>query len=138
MTRRRKIAFWDCDDGAETLYHTDRDEAIQAYLESLTLGDWNDIGPRLTVYGYARMDAADCIRSREPLRALLEDICQDYGGPDCECDRPGEKMLNAEKRFLAVVAREYVPWGCEVAKTETVDIAAWIEKNAPELLEDKS
>lgn len=54
---------------------------------------------------------------------LLVSLDDDYGG-----DEPSEKtsaMLEAEKAFLEVMKKEYMPWRCDIVTRKTIDIAEW-------------
>lgn len=132
---KREIVYWDCDETADTLEHETIDDAIEARLEGL--GPDKEPGT-IKVYGWARkVITPDDFPS--PLELIMDRIAEDDGGllgeagPD---DKITDAMLDAEKVFLNMVAREFVPWACEIVETRTVNVAEWIKANRPEWTEE--
>ena len=130
----RQVVFWDCDDGAEILYHDTKDEVLEAYLDSVDRDKWERV---ITVYGYARMivpepddsDAASV--AEETLDCRWEDFIGEDGSDVTD------RMKEAALTFLKVLHEEFVPWACEVVTSEEVDVAAWIKEHRPDWLEQQ-
>jgi len=127
----REIVSWDCE-GTDTLYHTDCGDAIEAYLSDTPNEWWPET---LEVRGYARMTVT--IKEGSALDFVLEQLDEIYGGPDGPVEDATEKMHEAEKEFLDVVAAEYTPWVCEPVEKVTVNVLEWVKKNRPEWLEEE-
>ncbi len=135
------VAYWDCDESAEILEHSDLGEAIGAYLDQL--GDrgitpeaflkvLEDLG-ELEVFGYRRMEVT--CSGGHCLEDLLEHLDENYGDPNGDVAEATTKMNAAEETFLAAVIAEYKPWACEQFTSEKVDPVAWVRENCPEWLE---
>lgn len=134
-----EIVFWDCCD-SEELYHSDKDEAIEAFLDGFMLPvmkpeDWAAVPKTIEVSGYVRAKV-DRNLDGIPLEHILELLDEDYGNPDAET-KPTKRMKEAEKEFLKVVLEEYFVWNCEKVCKEEVNTMEWILENNPEWLEIK-
>ena len=128
--RDDEIAFWDCNEDAETLYHESIDEAVDAYLDDLKKLDLDE---EITVYGSVPMEIPDS--QFEVLDDLLERLSEDFGNPDGDTVTPG--MLAAEKAFIEAMKKEYKSWPCEQVKKVTVNCGEWVRVHRPEWLEEK-
>ena len=138
---KQEIVYWDCDDGAEILEHTDQDEAIGAHLDQLGepgitpaafLKVLEDMG-ELEVFGYHRMEVT--FSGGHCLEDLLEHLDENLGDPNGDGATASPSMKAAEETFLAAVIAEYKPWACEQSTSEKVDPVAWVKENNPEWLE---
>lgn len=135
---KRKVEYWDCDECAEILNHTDPDDAIEYLLDGL-------LGPEMTgkqvrealpekleVKGYARMKIA----VQDPLEFMIENLYEEYGNPEGDpSDGITDDMRKAADALMKVVEEQYKPWACEPVETEEIDVIAWVEKNRPDWLE---
>ncbi len=120
----RDVIFWSCEDGCESLRHTDPDEAVQDYLEGIN----PEYTPRaLTLYGYARMPVS--LDAEDVLGRVLEMLDDEYGGPDGDSTGPTPTMSGAAQRFVDVVRGEYKPWGCEIIEEREIIVAEWAKAN---------
>ena len=129
----RPVAYWDCCDDAEILYHDEKFEAIEAYLDG---GDrWDGT---ITVHGFARMVVPEPIDgdANELINSHFEGSWEEYLSP---VDSPitTERMLAAARIFLRVMHEDFEPWVCEIVTSEEVDVAAWIAEHRPKWLEKK-
>ena len=133
MTRTVTLAKWDaapdervCCWGrpeAERIDHDDLDEAIGAILDDAH----PDRPDEIEVAGYARMVVeAGWPRPGDLVEHVLQNVDEEHGDPNGERDPITERMLDAAREFLAVVAAEYVPWACEEVVRVRVDVAAWL------------
>ena len=124
--RIREVKWWG-PRGAEYLYATDKDEAIEAIIDGL------DAFPeKIEICGYAEMipDWAHYA----PLESMLDNLDEEYGDPDGGYTKPTPDMKKAEEAFMSVIAEEYEPC-CEVITQETIDVAEWIKVHRPDWLE---
>ena len=129
----RTIVFWDCDDGAETLYHRKKDEAIEAYLDNLDREEWKGTA---TVYGYAPMtvpkptmeNAVDLV---DGWFEMNWEEFQGDDGPDTS-----NSTVEAALEFLTVLHKDFTPWACEVITSEEIDVAVWIAAERPGWLKE--
>ena len=137
----QEIVYWDCDDGAELLEHSDIGDAIGAFLDDYGspgmtpeafLKALEDLG-ELEVFGYRRMEVT--AGPGHCLDALLELLDENYRGPDSDATGATASMQAAEATFLAAVIAEYTPWACEQFTSEKVDPVAWVKENRSDWLE---
>src|ERR1700690_4114385 len=88
----------------------------------------------IKVVGYARrIVEPDFLH---PLEDLIEWLDEEYGGEDPSDIT--EAMKEAEKAFVAVILKEYVPWQMEPVVKEEINVTEWVKANAPEWLEEKN
>lgn len=128
---KREPAFWGAPE-CERLDYDSEDDAIEAILDD---GDPCPLFPEpITIAGYARM-VADAT-SLASLEHCFEALDEEYGDPDDSYPRATEAMLEAEKAFLAVILREYVPWACEEVCRKEIDVVAWIKAHRPDWLKE--
>ena len=114
----------------------DRGDCIEAYLDNM---HGEPLPRTVRIETYRRMDAQSRILNAKPLEAVIENVEEDFGGEWRDSsDAFTPAMEEAEKAFLAVVAKEYVPWQCEIdgSLTEDIDVEAWIREHVPEWLSD--
>ena len=119
-----RVVCWDAPE-AERIEHEDIDDAIEAILD----GDHpdHDHPDVIEVAGYARMVVeAGWPRPGDLVEHVLQNVDEEHGDPNGERDPITERMLDAAREFLAVVAAEYVPWACEEVVRVRVDVAAWL------------
>jgi hypothetical protein len=125
-------ALFSCDASAETLTHSEPDEAIEEWAD-----DVEDLTGTVTVYGYTRrvMDPTDpdpdMILERE-----LERLDDEYGGGDDPTEAT-DAMKQAAKVFAAVIRDEYRVWQCEPTHKAVVNVEAWAREHRPDWLEAK-
>ena len=127
-----EIAYWDCDDSTERLWHEDKDEAIESHLEGLE--DVYENGEEIEVYGYKRGEVNIQRFHEYILEAAHDYLGERYDGEDGheQCDRIEEAAL----KFVTTYVENYSVWGCELVKTEKVNVKEWIQKHKPEWLTD--
>ena len=128
--------YYDCDDGAETLEHTDIDEAIEARLDRIDPLDTDQMDTPLTVYAFRTMEFGR--RDIEPLpefvlEHLLGTLDEDYGNPE-DATKPTARMELAARAFIDAVLDEYEIWRCVKVGETIVNVREWIEKNRPDWL----
>ncbi len=128
---KEKIDYWSCDKHQERLSAEDMNEAVEQHLDDLECVT-ADLPEKVTVYGYGRMDVSGHILASNPIEDLLDNLASEYGDPDDDLEDPSPAMLEAQKEFLTVVAREYKPWACEVVKTIKVNVLDWIREHRPD------
>jgi len=145
--------FWSCDDGAESLSHTDRDEAIEEHLDSFwppykgreadRIADFLAGLPKeMSVFGYVRTKVTendlDVDAILEASVGRLEE--DELGDPDGETwdERMSADQVKAVKdaaqHLIAVIIENYVPWSCEQTVEEKFDPRAWVVEHHPEWL----
>jgi hypothetical protein len=113
--------FWGVND-PEELSSEDPDEAIGDHLESLKREDWPET---LSLHGFVRKKV-EYNRKCGPLDQMLEELDDEYDGPDRDGTTPTKAMLAAEEAFIAAVLAEYKPWACEEVWQEGVNVLAWV------------
>ena len=136
------VAYWDCDDGAEILEHSDLGEAIGAHLDQIGEPDMTPEGTlkglealgELEVFGYRRMEVT--CSGGHCLEELLDHLDENFGDPNGDGAEATAKMKAAEETFLAAVIAEYEPWACEQFTSEKIDPVAWVRENCPHWLEE--
>lgn len=136
--QEREVVFWDCDETAEDLVHETFDGAIIARLGG-SAPKPADLDTPLMVYGWARtIITPDDLPS--PIDLIMDRLAEDevgmfapYGGRE---DKITDAMIEAEKAFLAVMAREFVPWACEIVEKRTVNVREWAAEHRPEWLRE--
>ena len=140
-----KVVFWSCDDACESLYHGDREDAIEEWLDKFLEPNMTPeqvlaaLPEELEVYGYARMKppTPDGVLDPDPdgvLERVLEDLDEVYGDPDA-ATKPTPAMKAAAQTFVDSIMAEYVSWACYCVHSEMVNVPAWIRENEPEWLE---
>ena len=130
-----KIEYWDCDEGAEVLDHTERDEAIEYCLHAMHPDPWPET---LEVHGFARCPEPDAERyTGSVLEGLLVLLDENHGPPDYY-SAATDAMKAAERAFVEAVLKEYEVWRCYKARTETVNVAEWVREHCPGWLDDKA
>lgn len=128
----REVAFWSTTDDAEQLYHSEIEEALDAWADD----HFPDPLPeKITVYGWARMELPTARRIGEvALEAVLEYLDEEHGDPN-DATEQSDEMLTLAALFGKGIRDHYTCWSCEVISTrevavsEYVDVAAY-EKNA--------
>ena len=108
----RKPMYWTCEKDAESFWAQTIDDAILDYINN---GFEPDSEENITVYGYAPLVERQCC---QPLRELLECLDDEYA-----YDTPTEPngaMMDAEKAFVDVILREYIPRQCDLVAEEIV------------------
>jgi hypothetical protein len=121
--------FWGVND-PEELSSEDPDEAIGDHLESLKREDWPET---LSLHGFVRKKV-EYNRKCGPLDQMLEELDDEYDGPDRDGTTPTKAMLAAEEAFIAAVLAEYKPWACEEVWQEGVNVLAWVTAHQPDWL----
>jgi hypothetical protein len=136
--------WYDCDDGAETLSHSEPDEAIESALDQwlnpkcdvlATLREM--VGETLTVHAFIRK----AVPADEPdvdilLEQVLERIDEEHGNPD-EGTTPTPGMVKAAEEFAAAIRLEYVSWACLPGPKATINVEAWVRANRPDWLAEE-
>lgn len=112
----RKPELWDHHDAEELRGWTTKDEAIEGLLEDL-----NEEPETIEVCGYAPM--VPDFELYRPLDNVLEDLDEEYSGD--EFTEPTQAMKDAEKVFMAAIAKEYKVRMCDEVCRETVNVAEW-------------
>jgi len=132
--------YYDVDDGAEVLQHTDPDEAIEYHLDGLDpVLDADLFAAPLRVYAFKTETIAQQLIEQLPgvvLERLLEDLDEDYGRPE-ELTAATPKMELAARAFIDTIVREYKVWRCECIGYTEVNVGEWIAKNKPEWLSEE-
>ncbi|HDY65352.1 MAG TPA: hypothetical protein ENH84_03850 [Phycisphaerae bacterium] len=125
----RPVVFWDCDDDAEILNYSEKNNAIEMHLDGRDKWDGT-----ITVYGYARM-----IAPVPDAETVLENIFEGEWEEYVNENWPGRsiRMSQIAQQFVEAIHAEFKPWVCEVVTSEEVDVAEWIAENRPTWLEDR-
>ncbi len=135
--------FWSCRDDEEQLSHTDRDEAVEAYLDDLlnpgmTAAEvLEELPGTVDVFGFARAEIDAGRWAKLCTEELLHCLDDEYGDPNGDFTKPNEAMLAAANAFVAAVLAEYEPWMCEQVHKETVKVEPWVREHRPDWLEDE-
>ena len=128
----RPVILWDCDDSAEELTWSDKNKAIEAYLD----GNLDEHSGTITVYGYARKypPKPDMDDASEQVIHWFETNWVEYQGEE----EPDISNITVEAalEFLTVLHRNYVPWACEQVTSEEIDVSAWIAEHRPHWLKE--
>ena len=135
----------------EEIVKTNHFEAIEMCLDGFFEPDWTgkelkvkqpvQMPKTLTVDTYRRMDAASYIKRLNPLEDVLMNADENFGSEDgsdgWHTRQEMREMEEAERIFLARIARIYRSWMCEPIPElrETVDVEQWIKDECPEWLE---
>jgi hypothetical protein len=140
---KKEPEFWDCQD-SEVLDHTDKDDAIEYFLDGwlsgkMTKDEVLKALPETTeVKGYAKMKVNYRESWLSPLEDVLERLDEEYGDPSGgDYSKPTDRMKAAEKEFLKVIVEEYEPWMCEEVCKEEINTLEWVRENRPDWLEDE-
>ena len=139
--------FWDgalysCDDGDETLIHTDPDDAIEEALDkwlspkvSVLEHLRSAVGETITVFAFKRRVVDDDEPDAERLlEDVLERLDEEYGNPD-EASTPTDAMRTAAETFCAAIRAEYHVWQCDGFAQAKVNVDAWVRDRRPDWLE---
>lgn len=146
--------FWSCDDGAESLSHTELSDAVEDYVDGFlspgcdTEAILREKVSPLSIYGYSRIEISD--RDLDNLAEFLVDrlaeACDEdeWGDPNGDhhvLDKAGQAAFTA--RFAAVLREErkhIVPWTCAISKTVLVEgdeLVAMVREFCPYWFEDR-
>jgi hypothetical protein len=123
----REVEFWGPDD-AERLIHTDMDSAIESMLDDLPGKPFPE---KIIVYGYAKRE----VETFHPfvLDYCLERLDEEYGDHDGgDYTEATDAMKEAEKVFLEVIKKEYIPQTCEPVCQKEIIVMDWIKENRPD------
>lgn len=134
MTETREAEFWTMDEDAELLTCEDFDEAIEQGLGT-DHKHWDDT---VTVHGFARRAVTpewQTALAESIARHALEYLDDEFGGGDDPLNDIDDVRQAAEK-FAADVVSEYEVWQCERVCSETVCLAAWIQRESPHWMEE--
>lgn len=123
----REPVLWGSPD-SERLEYTDEDEAIEGILDDID----GQLPERITICGFACMEVI--ISRLHPLEDCLEALDEEYGNPEDGPDGPTKAMEEAERMFLEILKKEYVPWVCEEVCRKEINVAAWVKENRPDWL----
>lgn len=154
------VKFWTCEDDAEELMETDRDEAIESYLDRFRPGIYRlepeqeridqfvkALPETLEVYGYERQNHLDAefdghfYTGEEILETMLERVEDDeLGDPngralDQAFPRHAAELEKAAREFAELFRKHYRPWACKRTVTEEIVPLDWIKEHHPEWLE---
>ena len=135
MSEESKAEFYGIGD-PDVLVHEDRDECIEAYLDSTHPEPFPDT---VTVVSYQRMTVgAGDVDPEGIAEVAIERLEEEYGGEDHE--QPLEvvaKIGEAAQAFAEAVAKVYESWACEpCGEEEVVDVKAWVAEHCPHWLVD--
>lgn len=138
----RRIVGWFCNDNVFRMVCNDIDTAIEEYFDTLIVGDTPAqrevslvyIGD-INVYGFAPQK----IEKREwwaenILREFIQSRFKELLNPNDDDLKITPAMRQAANALVDVICREFVPWSCEVVKTEKVNALEWVKKNRPDWL----
>ena len=120
----RTPEYYSCNDGYETLIHTDRDEAIHDYLDQY---DDDNAPDTVTVYGFAKMVPDAKWQAITMLDNLLDVLDNEYGDPNGHAGQYGatDTMRDAALEFVNKVLAEYRVYACDEVSCETVNVDEW-------------
>ena len=125
------IDYWDAE-GADVLTHTDTDEAIEACLGNMDVGDWPET---VVVDGFVIVEPLPTSRIHEKIiDVVLDDLDEHYGSVEGSAPEVTSKMREAANLFIQTVVSEYDGQPVERVKTVTVNSIDWIKENCPEWL----
>lgn len=147
--------FWTCDDGAESLSHTDLRDAVEEYVDGFlspgcdTEAILREKVSPLTIYGYARAEVTDQRLAdlandlADNLQERLDDGYDDWSDPNGNHQVITDDGKAKLAEHFCTVLREHrgliVPWGCEVTKTVTVEgdeLVRMVREICPDWFED--
>jgi len=121
----------------ETFTHTDPDDAVEAYLDSVA---GCTLPETVVVHRYRRnvISKTDVENGAESsLGQLLENFDEEYGDPD-EGSICSDEMKSIMLEATQKIADLYTVWHCdEVGEPIEVDTAAWIREHAPNWMENE-
>lgn len=133
MTREeaeKKCCLWGVND-PETMDNTDPDEAIVEWLSSIPRYEVHDT---FELVGYKRMPVS--YHHQRIVDVMLEQLDDEYGGPDGDYTKPTAAMLEAGRVFVSAVLAEYKTWACEEVYREVVNVEEWVRAH-PDLVDDE-
>ena len=116
--------------------HASPNDAIFEVLDSLDAEDWPET---ITLLAYApvNIERSD-IESLNPLLYVLDMLDQQYADPEALSGfAPTLRMEQAEKEFINIILKEYIPWFQTVAHKKKINVAEWVEKEAKHNISSK-
>lgn len=138
----RRIVGWCCRDNTERITCYDVDTAVEEYLDALVIGNTPDrreasltfLGD-INVYGFApqKVEKQEWW-AEDILTEFIQSRFEELLDPDDDDLKITPAMRLAANALIDVICREFVPWACEVAKTEKVNALEWVKKNRPDWL----
>jgi len=130
MADAAKPDFWGVND-PDQLEYTDKDEAIEAFLDGMASD--GDLPDTVEVTAYRKLEIPVESNATSALDSLLEYLDEEYGDPDGDYSKPTEKMKAAARAFVAAVKEEYEVFQCEriPGTTEIVNVGEWLSRMTP-------
>lgn len=126
----RPIAFWSCGEGEQrTLTQTDRNEAIEAYLDGL------DERPLLLkIYGWSVVECDPNWLGGVAVKALLDTLDEEYGDPNGKATESDYLMMKDEEALIKTVVSRYSVWRCEKVYEGLIETDRWVKGYRPDWL----
>lgn len=122
--------LWDCDEHNESLWHEDKDEAIEYYLDNLPENEW----PESTiVYGFAPEVPDWSFYEYIVLEDLIERLDEQYGSPG-ERTEITVGMKKAAAKFMKAIKTEYEVSPCRRVEKRQVNTLLWVKAHRPDWL----
>jgi hypothetical protein len=126
--------LWSCDEWAERIWATDKDEAISDYAYGMSREVQE--GDTVELVGYVHEDLpSDSMMTGYVLDNLMEWLDEDHGDPE-DSTKITTALQHAADEFIKVLKQEYRVWRCAQVVKEEVDLYAWCKENQPEALEE--
>jgi len=131
--------YFDHDQSAARLTHTEISEAIHDFLDTLEFAEIRALPKTMTIYGFKPMEVSESQMQRwadDAIENMLERFDEEYGDPEggSEPMKPDDKKA-LEKLWLetvrATVAKQYV-WNCEGCGSREIDITEYIQQTLKE------
>ncbi len=117
-------------EGDTYLIHTEKDEAIAAWIDKTDL----PLPRIIIVQAYNRVKAS--VDVDDLLERVLEHLDENYSDSAEDETKPTEAMKEAANIFADAIEREYVPWNCEVGHTESVNLVEWVAMHGKDHFSD--
>lgn len=148
IARFPSCAFYDCDDGCESLSYEILEEAIAVYVEggdSVSTEDRILAVTPLEVYCYDREELNPRFAELQAGSAIEEakDAWLDeYGGPCGENELPAEALRKAEQELEVVFRKLFESgkvWNCKIVKTVTLtadEVRTVLKQYIPEIFDE--
>jgi len=126
--------YWDCDDGATCLYHSELGDAVGDHLDSAPLDDWTR---KLTVYKYEAVEVDATFLSGSIIESVLENLDAEFGNEACDPTEVTTEMMEAEQAFIKRVLELYSPLSYRVIGEEEIDVPTWVRENETHWLKEE-
>lgn len=116
-----RILYWEPRDFPSIRYPS-RYEALWKLINTVGLSKMSET---VVIYALGRKDVQKEVMTGNALRWMIDGLEERFGGIDERPDPTTDRMREAERTFLTVIADEYKAGELETVREETVNIHEW-------------